>query len=31
MFTMILFGILMAVSFVTTISVELYEGLKAEK
>ena len=31
MFTMILFGILLAVSFVTSISVELYKGLKAEE
>ena len=30
MFTMVVFGILLAVSFVTAISVELYRGLKAE-
>ena len=31
MSTMVFFGILLAVSFVTEISVELYRGLKAEK
>lgn len=31
MFTIAYFGILLAVSFVGTISVELYKGLKAEE
>ena len=30
MLTLVHFGILLAVSFVATISVELYKGLKAE-
>lgn len=31
MFTLVHLGILLAVSFLTAISVELYRGLKAEK
>lgn len=31
MFAITCFGILLAVSFVSTVSVELYKGLKAER